>query len=168
MLAAHLEREGLVERRPSGRLGLTPNGRARGEELRAAERRALAPEAAAIDAPFARLNTRVKHAITAWQVRLQGSVDVPNDHDDPRHDATVLADLTAAVDEAVALLTPLAEGRPRYAAYRDRLGRAAKRVRGGEGRFVSGLDVDSVHTVWWQLHAEILALVGRPRGTDDA
>lgn len=166
-VSAYLAREGLVEVRDGGRLALTATGRARGEAVLAVERGTLAAEASAIDGAFARLNRRVKQTVTAWQVRRVGMVDVPNDHGDPRHDAEVVADLCVAVDEAVALLEPLARRRLRFAGHRDRLARATARVRGGDRAFVSGLTVDSIHAIWWQLHAELLALLGRARGADD-
>jgi hypothetical protein len=167
-LPGRLERAALVVPGAGGRVALTSVGRERAAAVLARERRALAREVAAIEGPFARLNERVKTAIAAWQVRRVGSVEVTNDHSDARYDAAVTGELCAAVGEALALLSPLAGRRRRYAAYRDRLARAVRGVRSGERALVSGLEGDAIHGIWWQLHAEILGLLGRARGASDA
>ncbi len=65
------------------------------------------------------------------------------------------------------MLAPAAEIGRRFKAYGDRLLHAVERIGGGAHGWVAGLGCDSVHTVWWQLHAEILTLLGRERGSDE-
>ena len=91
-----------------------------------------------------------------------------NDHSDPVHDAEVLADLSGAAARAATLLVNLAELRPRYAAFRTRLIQAAERAAQGERDSVCGLGRDSFHTAWWQLHTDLLMLLGRERTSEDA
>lgn len=163
---ADLTRRGLlVAPGPAGgRVQLSVTGR---EAAIAAVEREGARLAARLSpryAAFARLDRDVKDAITRWQVRLLGGVPVANDHRDGAYDRAVLAELRALCDAAVAWLVPLAALRTRYLRYGERLSSGAARAAAGEGEWVCGLGVDSVHSVWWQLHGELLLLLGRSRG----
>jgi len=163
-ITARLASEGCVDRRAGGRIALTEAGRAAAARVLERERAALGADAASAMDAFERLDARAKRAVTAWQVRALGSAEVANDHRDPAYDARVLADIATVVGEAIALLRPLAASRARHARFGERLERAMARARAGDHAFVSGVDVDSVHAIWWQIHGELLALAGRARG----
>ena len=49
---------------------------------------------------------------------------------------------------------------------RDRYSTALARVDSGERRWVDSPEIDSCHTVWAQLHEDLLATLGLPRGPD--
>lgn len=117
---------------------------------------------------FAVLNRRIKETLHRWQLRRERGVEVLNDHRDHRYDAVVLADLRAAHAAADAWLEPLARLRPRYASAREQLSRALARAMTGDVAAVAGVTNDSFHLVWWQLHADLLQMLGRERGPDDA
>ncbi|MFM8408784.1 MAG: hypothetical protein ACKOCT_00770 [Alphaproteobacteria bacterium] len=161
-------RQGLVEHDASGRVRLTGAGSTAAGATIARERHALGPETASLAERFDDLNRRVKAAITDWQVVRVGSAVVPNDHSDPRRDAAVLDRLAQAGAAAGQLLRPLSRARRRIAVLLSRLDEALSRAVAGGGEWVCGLGVESVHAVWWNLHAELLALLGRERGEADA
>lgn len=162
---ADLGRRGLlVALGPTGgRVQLSGTGREAAISAAARERAQLAVHVSPRFATFARLDRDVKDVITRWQIRLVGGVSVANDHRDRAYDRGVLAELLAVCEAAVAWLAPLAELRSRYIRYGERLSSGAARAAAGEGAWVCGLGVDSVHSVWWQLHGELLLLLGRSR-----
>ena|GEM_PF-2987373 len=166
-----LEQEGLVLWRPPGgdrRISLTPPGRARAAEVIAAEGNVLRAPVTAIDGEFAALNARVKRILLRWQVRADRPGAVPNDHSDARYDRGVLAELQDVHRAADALLSHLGGLRPRYASLRRRLRDTLARAGFGDVRAVAGTTADSFHSAWWELHADLLAVLGRPRGEADA
>jgi hypothetical protein len=166
-VVAALEAAALVERR-GDRLVLTAAGRERAGLVREHEGRALAEPVGLVYDRFAALNREVKSALHRWQVRTDGSVDLPNDHADAAYDAAVLEDLERVHRAAGVVLAALAALRPRYADYRRRLGAALARAAAGDRRAVAGVTADSFHAAWWELHADLLAVLGRVRGPEDA
>lgn len=170
-VVAVLEEQGLVLRRARGadqHVSATPPGRERAAAVIAAEGDALRARVAPIDAEFAALNRRVKQILLRWQVRTDRATQVPNDHSDLRYDRRVLAELRDVHAPADALLARLEVLRPRYASLRRRLAAALARALAGEQRAVAGITGDSFHTAWWELHGDLLAVLGRVRGADDA
>lgn len=168
---SRLEADGLVVRRErAGTERTSPSaaGRARAVEVIAAEAAVLRASVAPLDAEFAILNRRVKQLLLRWQVRVDRTTEVPNDHTDRRYDRQVLAELATVHDAADALLAALAPLRPRYASLRQRLRDALERARGGDHRAVAGVSGDSFHGAWWELHGDLLAILGRARGDADA
>jgi pyruvate,orthophosphate dikinase len=164
--AAVLDRlaaEGLVEV-AGGPLRLTGAGKAAAHDAiaRSAEAWERPAAEAALDA-FVDLDRRMKVTVTNWQMRDVDGEQVLNDHADPEYDARVLADLEALHVDASAWLAPLVPGLPRLAAYAVRLERAIVAARAGDGRYVSSPRVDSYHSVWFELHEDLILLAGRTR-----
>lgn len=162
-----LQGAGLLERR-GDLVQLSAPGRARLAEARMRESLALREPVGLVYDRFATLNRTVKALLHRWQVRTDRTVDVPNDHSDAEWDAAVLADLERVQRAAAALLAPLEALRPRYAALRRRLAAALARAAAGDRRAVASVATDSFHAAWWELHADLLAMLDRPRGPDDA
>ena len=50
--------------------------------------------------------------------------------------------------------------------YDARFAHALTKVERGERRWVDALEVDSCHTVWFQLHEDLLATLGVQRGSE--
>jgi pyruvate,orthophosphate dikinase len=167
---SELEQEGMLERTtaPTARIGLTPQGRDRARGLILRERKALGGELAALYDSFDALNREVKEILLRWQLRTVGGGAVANDHADASYDERVLRDLGRWHARAAPLLERLASMRARYGRYRERLLAAVARAGRGDGEHVSGIRVDSVHLVWWALHADLLAVLGRARAVEDA
>jgi hypothetical protein len=154
---AELERSEMVAARSvdSPRIGLTPAGEKRALSVVEAERVALVPELSRLYLEFTPLNREVKAAVSGWQMSRPP-------------DPGLLAALGRAHRRALPLLDRLSELRRRYASLHTRLAAAMARIEGGETRYVAGVAVDSFHSLWWQLHADLLAVLGRERGEADA
>ena len=57
-------------------------------------------------------------------------------------------------------------GEPVLAGYRDRLRTAVDRVRAGEREWFDKPLIDSFHTVWFELHEDLLATLGLERAAE--
>jgi pyruvate,orthophosphate dikinase len=122
---------------------------------------------AALDG-FVPLDHRMKDTVTAWQMKEVDSQSVLNDHGDPDYDAGVLARLGSLHDDMVIWLTGLSAGLGRLDAYRVRLERALALARGGDQRYVASPRVESYHSVWFELHEDLIRLSGRKRAEEMA
>ena len=171
VVAAELEvaaGRGWVVRR-DGRLSgwsLTPSGRAEGESLLAGELDATGTRERVHAAyrEFLGLNAAVLEACTAWQVRPDNSI---NDHRDPAYDAGVVERLGALHASARHVCSQLGEALSRFDAYAPRLEHAIGRVRAGEGDWFAGARLPSYHSVWFELHENLLATLGIDRSRED-
>jgi hypothetical protein len=109
---------------------------------------------------FRPLNREVLQLCTDWQVRPGGAA---NDHSDAAYDWSVIDRLEALDERAGPVLRRLGGAVPRFALYRDRLRDARRRVADGERDWLTSPRVDSYHTVWMELHEELLAALGLAR-----
>jgi pyruvate,orthophosphate dikinase len=146
---------------------LTRDGKAMAQQMLAADSRTwgAAGASAALDA-FLALDHRMKETVTAWQVRQVGGALTPNDHSDAAYDASVLSRLAQLHRDAGAWLHPMASGLKRLARYGQRLERAAAAVQRGDARFLASPRVDSYHSVWFELHEDLILLAGRTRAAE--
>jgi hypothetical protein len=151
---------GLCSKGDNG-LRLTNAGRTRLAHLLAEERARVDPAAMlAAYEDFCVLNSELKQIMTAWQVRSDG---MANDHSDAGYDDAVLRRLADLHDRAIPLMRRLAQLAPRLASYQTRLSRAAARLAAGDHSYVAKIVHDSYHTVWFELHEELIALIGLTR-----
>jgi hypothetical protein len=165
-----LEAEGLVARR-SGRLAgwtLTPAGRDEHGRLLGDEARAAGAHATVARSyrRFRALNAGVLNVCSRWQVRDVGGRPVRNDHRDGRYDARVVADLARLEARTEPLLDDLASALDRYGRYRPRLRHAVDRVEAGERDWFTKPMIPSFHTVWFELHEDLLATLGLDRSAE--
>lgn len=112
---------------------------------------------------FERVNRELLALFTDWQTMPAGGERLPNDHSDADYDRSVidrLGDLHERADMVLARLSLLEERLSRYA---ERLDGAYDKVLAGETDYVSGVRVDSYHTVWFELHEDLLRMLGRTR-----
>ncbi len=121
----------------------------------------------ALDA-FLPFDHRMKDIVTAWQVREIGGESTLNDHSDAEYDARVLDELAGLHEESARWLGTLTSRLGRLDAYRIRLDRALALARDGDRRFVASPRVESYHTVWFELHEDLIRLSGRKRATEVA
>jgi pyruvate,orthophosphate dikinase len=152
-----------------GSFRLTADGRSVGREMIAADTARLGARVAesALDA-FIALDVRMKETVTAWQMREVDGTPTFNDHADAEYDAHVLARLAALHADADAWLMPLVGRLARLASYRERLAGAAALVEAGDGRYVASPRVDSYHSIWFELHEDLILLAGRNRADEVA
>jgi hypothetical protein len=144
---------------------LTAEGRREGERRLAAELdgRGARPLVEAAYERFLELNGELLAVCTDWQVVRRGGREVVNDHADARHDGAVLARLGRLHEAARPLTGELADALGRFAGYGPRLDGAAARVLAGEHEWLTRPLIDSYHTVWFELHEDLLATLGRER-----
>ncbi|QKW33160.1 transcriptional regulator [Actinomadura sp. NAK00032] len=154
---------GLVTR-TSGAWGLTESGRA--EDARRITRElGTAGARDALTAAYEKfmvLNPELLDLCSAWQLRTVDGMATPNDHSDPSYDARVLERFADLDRRAEAVIADLAAALPRFGRYRGRLTAALDRVRAGALEHLTD-SMTSYHTVWFQLHEDLLATLGIPR-----
>jgi len=136
-------------------------GRERMHALLAQEQAAADPAVArAVYDEFGALDRELKWTMTAWQVQPDGRV---NDHASAAYDATVLQRLQALHARLMAFAPRLVTLSPRLAEYPARLDRAMARITAGDRRSVARVIADSYHTVWFELHEDLLSITGLSR-----
>jgi hypothetical protein len=146
---------------------LTDTGRHRNEQQLAAELVAAgaAAEVAEVHRDFLPSNERLLRAGTDWQLRPDGLDPLaPNRHDDPDWDARVIDDLTRIGQDLSRLEPRLTARLSRFAGYHARYAGALARVREGDTSWVTKVREDSCHTVWMELHEDLVATLGLERG----
>jgi hypothetical protein len=109
---------------------------------------------------FCGFNAELKTIITAWQMK---DSTTPNDHTDPAYDAGVLDRLGSLHVRALPLVERLGGIAPRLGRYAVRLSHAQARIAAGETTWVARPILDSYHTVWFELHEDLIQLAGRTR-----
>jgi hypothetical protein len=167
---AALAGEGLAVYR-DGRLtgwSLTPDGRATHAKLIADELDASGGRSAIEDGyrRFLAINQKMLGCCTQWQLRTVGADQVPNDHSDPAHDAAAIAALGVIDDAVQPVCADLAEALSRYAGYAPRLSTARQKVEGGDTAWFTKPLIDSYHTVWFELHEDLLVTLGIERSKE--
>ncbi|MGA8328178.1 MAG: MarR family transcriptional regulator [Mycobacterium sp.] len=161
-LVDDLTRSGLLVDGPA--LRVSSDGRARLDELLTAERNTI--DEAAISAvynDFRAVNAEFKALVTDWQVR-DGQ---PNTHEDSEYDAAVIARLDDVHQRVTPIVAAAADQLPRLSRYSVRLQTALDKVHAGDTVWLSRPLIDSYHTVWFELHEELILAAGRTRETDD-
>jgi hypothetical protein len=164
------EADGLVKHR-AGRVSgwtLTGEGRTRGEAMARDELDAAGARDEVQDAyaRFLEWNQRVLQLCTDWQMRDGDDGPVMNDHTDPAYDDAVVEQL-AEVDRAIQpVCAHLASAFDRFAGYGQRLAAALERIQQGEKDWFTKPTIDSYHTVWFELHENLLATLGVERGKE--
>jgi hypothetical protein len=168
-----LASSGHVEHRAGGPLtgwSLTPAGRAEHARLlrRELDLTGARPVIATAYRRFRELNPRVLELTSRWQVRRIAGRLVRNDHTDPGYDAAVLDELADVHERAVPLCDDLAASLQRYRRYRPELDSALARARAGDGDHVAKPVLRSYHTVWFELHEDLLVTLGYDRTSEAA
>jgi hypothetical protein len=113
---------------------------------------------------FERINRELLALFTDWQMMPSaGGERVPNDHSDADYDHGVIDRLGAQHERAEKVLDRFAALDPRLGIYKTRLEEAYDKVLAGDIDWVSGARIDSYHTVWFELHEDLLRMLGRER-----
>lgn len=142
---------------------LSPEGRTRLNELLAVERQ-NADQLAISDAynKFRSINADFKALVADWQLK-HGE---PNPHDDHAYDSAVLARLVDVHERVTPVTAAVASQLPRLARYSDKLAAALAKVRSGDTAWLTRPIVDSYHTVWFELHEELILAAGLTRESE--
>lgn len=111
---------------------------------------------------FLVFNVEFLRICTDWQLKPGNQ---PNDHSDAAYDFKVLERLDRLDERAGVLIETLGKTVPRFAGYRARLTDALDRI--SEDRvWLASPRCDSYHTVWMQLHEDLLSAVGVNRADE--
>jgi hypothetical protein len=111
---------------------------------------------------FLVFNVEFLRICTDWQLKPGNQ---PNDHSDAAYDFKILERLDRLDERAAALIEPLGKAVPRFAGYRGRLTDALDKI--SEDRvWLASPRCDSYHTVWMQLHEDLLSAVGVNRADE--
>ncbi len=157
---------GLARYRPGRFSGwsLTPAGRVEGEGLLAEEldRAGCRVEVEHCYQAFLQLNGPLLRLCTDWQMT---DLQTLNDHHDAGYDAAVVARLVELDVVAQPVCARLAACLRRYGAYGTRLAFARHRVGDGAGEWFTKPMIASYHTVWFELHEDLLATLNLDRAT---
>ena len=144
-------------------LRVSPEGRVRLDALLAAERQHIDTAAlAAAYVDFRAVNAEFKALVTDWQLK-DGQ---PNTHDDTAYDAAILARLDDVHHRVTPVVTAAAAQVPRLSRYSDKLHAALDNVHGGDTAWLSRPLIDSYHTVWFELHEELIVAAGLTRESE--
>jgi hypothetical protein len=146
---------------------LTSTGRAAHKELVADELERSPGARDAIDGAyrsFLDINGELLAVCTDWQLR-NGAL---NDHTDPAYDDAVVERL-ARVDAAVQpLCADASAALARFSRYGPRLASALDKVTHGDTDWFAKPVLDSYHTVWFELHEDLLVTLGLERSKEGA
>ena len=127
-----------------------------------AEQRMSAAMNAAYDA-FEKVNTQLKQLITDWQTMEIGGSKVANDHSNEAYDEKIIDRLGDLHERADPILRSMAAELPRLAVYPRMLLAALERAEDGAIEWVSDAKIASYHTVWFEMHEDLLRVLGRER-----
>ena len=158
-----LEGQGLVEHMAFGDASgwiLTAEGKERDTELLREELIASGAESklrGALDDFENTVNADLVRVITAWQ--LQSAAEQQSSS------TAVLQELTELGEALAKLLIPLTDRLPRFSRYPRQFREALAQARSGDMHWVAGVGVLSCHTVWAELHQDLLSSLGRERTT---
>lgn len=118
-------------------------------------------------ARFLRLNAPFLAVCTDWQIRVdEHGVPQPNRHTDAAHDAQVLARLEPLHEGVTSIGESLAQILGRFGSYVPRFNHAWTRLGANDVDWLTRPLIDSYHTVWFELHEDLLATLGRTRSEE--
>ncbi len=117
---------------------------------------------------FMVLDARFKQLVTDWQIKMIDGKRIPNDHSDAAYDAAIRARLADFHQGVIALLPDIVGLTARLKSFAVRFARAASAIASGDGTMIASPLKDSYHTIWFELHEELIHLAGRDRATEEA
>jgi hypothetical protein len=167
--AKHLEaasNDGQATRR-DGRISgwaLTPDGRARHAVLIQEELETSGTKGAIEDGyrRFLEFNNELLSVCTDWQLR-DGSL---NDHTDTAYDETIIGRLEYVDEQVQPVTSDLGGALERFGQYGSRFTLALDKVKKGERDWFAKPMIDSYHTIWFELHEDLLATLGIERSKE--
>jgi hypothetical protein len=144
---------------------LTPAGREEGQLML---RRELdsAGVVEIVDGAYRRfldLNGDMLRLCTDWQVKPDETL---NDHADDDYDQEVIGRLVALNDHLRSIMVDLRGALSRFEAYPPRFRDALEKLLAGELDYFTKPIIPSYHTVWFELHEDLLATLGIDRASE--
>jgi hypothetical protein len=112
---------------------------------------------------FDQINTDLKQLITDWQTLDIAGKRMPNDHSDRDYDEKIISRIGDLHERFEPILDRMIGGEPRLTVYKSKLLAALEKAEDGEIGWVSDAKIDSYHTVWFEMHEDLLRILGRER-----
>ena len=112
---------------------------------------------------FEIINNDLKSLITDWQTMDIGGQKVPNDHSNADYDDRIIGRLGDLHERFEPVLGVMVAREPRLQWYAERLTEALEKAEDGDVAWVSDATIESYHTVWFEMHEDLLRLLGRER-----
>ena len=164
---AALVGDGAVQELPGGRVRLTPEALAGVDELFRSDAARLWSAIEPVMDDFHAVNGAFKELVTSWQMRLIDGIEVTNDHTDEAYDNALIVQLRDEVHSRVlSVIREVAAAEPRLSRYAERLTAALEALQEGDVQMMAHPLRDSYHTVWFELHEELIRLCGRTRASE--
>jgi pyruvate,water dikinase len=113
---------------------------------------------------FDPFNIEIKALVTRWQIR-DGK---PNDHGDAKYDQRILDGVASLDVRFRPILDRVVKAAPRLSHYAGRFERSMQKMRAGDHTWLARPVIDSYHTVWFELHEDLIGLIGRSRAAEAA
>lgn len=147
---------------------LTPAGKSRHADLVAEELAAAGAHDTVRDAyvRFLDINQDMLGVCTAWQLRDAEGTQTINDHTDAAYDAEVIGRLVGIHDRVRPVTVELRDALDRFTAYGVRLREALEKVVAGEHEWFTKPVIDSYHTIWFEMHEDLLCTLGIARASE--
>jgi hypothetical protein len=167
-----LARDDLAVRR-DGRVSgwsLTPTGRSKHAELVADDLAAAGARDTVKGAyeRFLSINQEMLGVCTSWQLRDTDGSQTINDHTDAAYDKTVIDRLIGIHDRVRPVTVDLRDAMARFGGYGNRLRDSLEKVVAGDHEWFTKPVIDSYHTVWFELHEDLLSTLGIERASEGA
>jgi hypothetical protein len=115
---------------------------------------------------FLGLNTELLSVCTEWQLREVDGESIINDHSDSVYDAGVIEKLASLHARVEPICNDLGALVDRFRGYGPRLTHALDRVRRGDTDWFTKPMISSYHTVWFEMHEDLLCTLGIERGAE--
>jgi hypothetical protein len=112
---------------------------------------------------FEIMNIELKSVITSWQMIEVAGALVANDHSDGSYDSEIIDRLGELHDRFESILDGITKFVPRFLFYQEKLLAALESAEDGRIEWVSDAKIESYHTVWFEMHEDLLRIVGRER-----
>lgn len=160
---ASLIEGGLIETPLPELLGITESGKVALRAFIRARRRHIIPllEGRAW-ASFEALDTELKSVCSMWQVRQDGTGSL-NTHDDPEYDFAVIEKLVEIHGRLREFVRSVSGLETELADLTVELDNAMARVSEGEFDYFTGVQLNSFHNLWFELHEDLLCTMGLQR-----
>ena len=111
---------------------------------------------------FLEFNGELLAVCTDWQLK-DGAL---NDHTDDDYDRSVIQRLEAVDDKVQPVTDELGHALERFSDYGSRFSAALGKVKNGERDWFAKPMIDSYHTIWFELHEDLLATLGIERSKE--
>lgn len=150
-------------------LRLTPSGRDKSDALTQDERAGIDTVAfGRMYEDFEGLNSFFKKLVADWQVRVIDGVETLNDHSDGSYDGVILAELDTIHLGIAPVLATATTQVSRLSRYQTRFDAALTTLKSGNLPYLAAPIIDSYHTIWFELHEDLIRLTGRSRAAEAA